>query len=158
MDDNKRYRIAGLAYFVLAMAIIGMTVANPAMAAPERREDLIHALVGLPFIALFAALIAWGDRVLAAPMRWFGASAERAAQLGIRARELLVMILTVSNFGRFLIYALSTVGWRLRLRPWPEIESAAANPKMLINATLMAVIVFLLARASWVPFLQRRRA
>ncbi len=156
-EARRRYRRAGIVYFVLAMVIVILTVANPELASPERRADIAHLLVGLPFIAAFAYLVARGDAVLAAVSRLFGASAEKAARIGAWLHEKLVMVLTLSALGRTLFYIGNGIGHRPRLRPWFEIEAAPANPKMLINAVLMTVILVLLARASWVPFVQRLR-
>ncbi len=156
-ESRARYRRAGAVYFLLALAIVGLTAAHPALASPERRADLVHLLVGLPFIALFALLVAFGDRIVAAPLRWLGAAPERAGRAGRWGQEKLTMILTLSALGRALFYLASGVGRRPRLRPSLGIETVAASSEMLLGAVLMAVIVVFLARASWVPFLRLRR-
>lgn len=155
--SRARYRHAGLVYLVLAMAVIGLTLWNPALASEERRGDAAHLLVGLPFIVVFAALIAWGDRVFAAPARWLGAPAHRAAYVGRWWREKLVMLLTLSALGRTLVFAANGFGWRPRLHVGVALEAIPPDPKMLINAALMTAVVAVLARASWVPFLNRLR-
>ncbi len=50
--DSSRYRAAGAIYFVLGAAIMAITVLTPGLASPERRTDLIHLAIGLPFFAL----------------------------------------------------------------------------------------------------------
>lgn len=154
---RRRYRRAGWVYFALAMVIVVLTVADPELAAPERRADLVHLLVGLPFIAAFAVLVGRGDDLLAAPARWLGASAEGARRLGAWVHEKLVMLLTLSALGRTLFYVSNGVGLRPRLRPALAFEAVPASPQMLVNAVLMAVILVVLARASWVPFVERLR-
>ena len=154
-ESARRYRLAGLIYFGLAMVIVVLTVADPALAAPERRSDIIQLIVGIPFIAAFAYLVANGGRVIAAPARWLGAAPERAARIGNWLHEKLVMVLTFTSIGRFLFYLANGLGHRPRLRPEFGIEAVPASPKMMFAAVLMAVIVVALARASWVPFLGR---
>ena len=152
---QARYRLAGFVYLVVAMAVIGLTVTNPALASEERRADVAHLLVGLPFIGVFAALIAWGDRVFAVPARWVVGSVGRAASIGRWIREKVVLLLTLSALGRTAVFAANGFGVQPRLNVGVALEAIPPNPKMLINAVLMAILVVLLARASWVPFLKR---
>jgi hypothetical protein len=70
------------------------------------------------------------------------------------------MVLTVSAFFRTLVFLGNGIGQRPRLGFDPlalHLESTAAEPRMLVNALLMAVICGFLARASWVPLLKRWR-
>lgn len=153
-ESRARYRWTGAVYLALALVIVGLTVATPELAAPERRQDIIHLLVGLPLIVLAAALIAWGDRMVAAPLGWLGASPDKAGRVGRGVQTVLTMLFTLSALGRTLFYLFNGFGLRPRLGPL-ALESVPAEPKMLINALLMATILWFLARASWVPFLRR---
>ena len=139
--SQARYRRAGLIYLVLGTVILAVTVATPELASPERRADLIHLLVGLPFFALFAAAIAWGDRVLG---RWL--------------REKLVMLLTLSAIGRTLVFVSNALGYQPRFRGGFQVEDIDPSPRMWINAVLMAIIVVQLARASWIPWWKARKS
>lgn len=137
---QARYRRAALIYCVLGVVILAVTVATPGLASPERRADLVHLLVGLPFFALFAAAIAWGDRLLG---RWL--------------HEKLVMLLTLSAIGRTVVFVGNALGYQPRLRGGFQVESIDPFPRMWINAVLMAIIVVQLARASWIPWWEAKR-
>ena len=143
MDDPSRYRRAGAIYFVLGLVIMAITALTPGLASPERRADVAHLLVGLPIFGLFALLIAYGDRIL-----------------GSWLREKITMLLTLSALGRVFVFAANGVGWKpgFSWRPVAvAFQSVEPTPRMLINAVLMAVIVVVLFRASWLPFLRRIR-
>ena len=158
MTDSSRYRIAGLIYFALGAAIMAITVLTPGLASPERRTDLIHLAAALPFFALFALAIAYGDRAVAWLLRLARMAPEGALRAGSWTREKLVMLLTLSALGRTLVFASGGLGWKpgIEWRPLAlSMESVPAAPRMLINAMLMAIIVVVLARASWVPFIKR---
>ena len=147
---RQRYRMAGAVYLALAGVIVALTVASPELASPERRADVIHLLFGLPFIALFGLLIAYGDRIFAALVRW-QVGAERAAAVGCWLQEKLTMLLTLSALGRTFFYLANGLGHQPRLRPEIALVAVDPNPKMLINAVLMAVIVIFLVRAVLSP-------
>lgn len=142
--ERARYRQAGAAYFGLGVLIMGITVLTPELASPQRRADVIHLLVGLPFFAAFALLIAYGDRVLGA---WL--------------REKITMLLTLSALGRVFVFTANGFGWKPGIS-WRPIavafQSVEPTPRMLINAVLMAIIVALLVRAAWLPFIRRLKA
>ncbi len=160
MSDASRYRTAGAIYFVLGVAVMAITVLTPELASPERRVDLIHLAVGLPFFALFALLIAYGDRALAWLLRLVRVAPEKAASAGRWTREKLVMLLTLSALGRTFVFAANGIGWKpsVAWRPFAlAMDVVPATPRMLINALLMAIILIALARASWLPFLRRKR-
>ncbi|MCP3961067.1 MAG: hypothetical protein GY719_24745 [bacterium] len=143
MDESSRYRRAGAIYFVLGVVIMAITVLSPGLASPERRGDVVHLLVGLPFFGLFALVIAYGDRVL-----------------GSWLRQKITMLLTLSALGRVFIFAANGIGWQpgISWRPVAvAFQSVEPTPRMLVNAVLMAVIVVVLFRASWLPFLRRFR-
>lgn len=157
--NDSRYRVAGVIYFVLGLTVMTITVATPELASPERRADLVALAVGLPFFGLFALLISYGDRVIAWLLRAARMAPEKAARAGLWAREKLVMLLTLSALGRTFVFTANGLGWKPAVgwRPFTmAMEVVPATPRMLINALLMAIILVALARASWVPFLQRR--
>lgn len=161
MEEPNRYRSAGAIYFVLGTVIMAITVLTPGLASPERRTDLIHLAIGLPFFALFALLIAYGDRAVAWLLRLVRVRADKAGRIGFHVREKLVMLLSLSALGRTFVFAANGLGWKpsLAWRPFAlSMEAVPPMPRMLINAVLMVVIVVVLVRASWVPFLRRRGA
>ncbi|MCH9651076.1 MAG: hypothetical protein K0U98_22830 [Deltaproteobacteria bacterium] len=155
-----RYLQAACAYAALGSVVMAITVASPGMLTAERRVDLAHLLAALPFFLAAGALIAWGHQWFAGLARLFGVGSEKAARMGAGVREKVVMLLTLSALGRVTVFAANALGWRLRLGggaggvSW---ESVPAKPRMFVAALLMIVIATLLARASWVPFLTRRR-
>ena len=159
--SRRRYLQAGGVYFVLGSTVMAITVMTPGLASPERRADLVHLLIGLPFFALFAALIAFGDRLFAAPMRWLGAAPEQAATRGAWVREKLTMLLTLSALGRTFIFTSNGFGWKPGI-DWQSLafsfEAVSPMPRMLVNALLMVVILALFIRAAWIPFLERTRS
>ena len=145
MDPRARaYRTAGIAYFVLALIIVALTVVSPELAAPERRQDLQRLLVGLPILAVVAALIGWGDRLL-------------GRRRGAWWQEKITMLISVTGLVRTLIYVANAAGTRPRLFGGFRLESIDPQPKMWINAILMAVITVLLVRASWWPRLRGQK-
>lgn len=158
---RRRYRWAGWGYLAIACAVVALTVLSPGLAQPERRADLAHLLAGLPFIVLFALLIARGDRLMAWPSRRFGRSPERARAVGRHVQEKLTMGLTLTALGRTLVFAANAVGLRPRLAagaPWLSFEVVAARPLLMgAAALLMAGLVAILYRASWQPWARRRR-
>ena len=159
--EPNRYRAAGAIYFALGALIMAITVLAPGLASPERRADLVHLLVGLPFFALFALLIAYGDRAVARLLRLFRVGVDKAERIGLHVREKLVMLLAFSGVGRTFVFAANGLGWKpgVSWRPFTfSLEPVAPTPRMWINAVLMAIIVAVLVRAAWVPFLRRRRA
>ncbi|MCP5109882.1 MAG: hypothetical protein GY953_03510 [bacterium] len=158
--SESRYIQAGGMYCVLGFAVMAITVLTPGLASPERRTDLIHLLIGLPFFVLFAALIAFGDRLVAAPLKWMGSADGKAAAIGTWVREKLTMLLTFSALGRTFIFAANGVGWKPSL-DWRSLtlsfEAVAPMPRMLVNAALMVVIMAFFVRAAWIPFILRPR-
>lgn len=147
------YRRAGWAYLGLGSAILLVTAANPGLLAAERRADLIHLLVGLPFFVLFALMIGRGDRIFSWPLRpWLGS--EKASSVGRWCQEKLTMLLSLSALVRTFVFFANATGWRPRWRPLLSFESTEPDLRMLINALLMAVILVFLVRASWIPWWQ----
>ena len=138
--EARLYRVAGLVYLVLGTLVLLVTVASPGLASPERRADIAHLLVGVPIFLLFAAAIAWGHRVLG---HWL--------------REKLVMLMTLTSLGRTGVFLSNALGLEFRLAGGLRIDRVEPSPRAWINFVLMVVIVTLLARASWGPFLGRLR-
>ena len=160
MSETSRYRRAAAIYFVLGVTIMAITALTPGLASPARRADLIHMAIGLPFFALFALAIAYGDRAVAWLLRVARMAPDKAARAGCWAREKLVMLLTLSALGRTFIFAAGGLGWKpgVDWRPFAlSMEAVPPMPRMLINAALMTVIFVVLARVAWLPFLCRLR-
>lgn len=154
---DERYRQAAVAYLGLGLAVVAVTVASPELLRPERRADLAHLVVALPFVGLFAALIAWGDRWTAAVARGLGAGRGRALRIGSHVREKLTILLTLSAAGRTLVFLGEGLGRRLErtVEGW-SLAPAPPRPRMLLCAALTVTIAAFLARASWAPFVRRR--
>ncbi len=154
------YRLTGAVYFVLGSTVMAITVMTPGLASPERRTDLVHLLIGLPFFALFALMIAYGDRPVAALLRSLGRDSEAANRAGLWVREKLTMLLTLSALGRAFIFSANGIGWKPGISWFPfafSIEPVPAMPRMLINALLMLIIISFLVRAAWIPCIKRWR-
>lgn len=155
---DRRYRQAALGYLVLGSLVVLVTLATPEMLGAARRADLAHLLVGIPIFALFAALVAWGDRPVAGLVRLFDPSRERAAAWGRQAREKLVMLLTVTSLVRAVVLTANAAGVRPRLTAGGlALEPVAAPPRLWLACALMALVVWLLGRASWGAWWTRRR-
>ncbi len=149
---DRRYQEAGWTYFLLGSLILGLTVIDPALAAPERRTDIVHLLVGLPFFALFAYLIGRGERPVSGLLRIVGTAPGKARRIGRVARRILAIVLSISATGRAGVFLANALGHRPRVGFSPpafELTSTVATPKMFINAGLMAIILALLVRAWW---------
>lgn len=144
----RRYRQAGAVYVVLGLSVVAVTVWSPEMLAPERRQDFVHLLIGLPFFFVFGLAIAYGDRIVAAPLRWMGVSAPRVTRLGRGCQRVLTILLSLSAGVRTVIFAANAVGVRPRLHPL-RLETLDAAPRMALAALLMIVIAAFLVRAWW---------
>lgn len=155
---DRRYRVAGLGYGALGALILIVTVASPRLLEPERRGDLAHLLVALPFFVFFALAIAFFDRWVAAGLGLVAGrrlGPERRSRIGRWCREKLVMVLTLSAFGRTAVFAANALGYRPRLRSGLAFERIEPDPRTWLSALLMAVIAALLFRASWLPWWHR---
>ena len=132
MDQVARnpHKAAALAYSALGVLVILITFA--AGLVPPTREDAIWQLViGALFVLVFAALIY------------------------SRGWWLLSALLVLSNSWRAITYALNGLG--LHVEPQTlSITSVESRPVAFVNAALMAVIVFMLARSAWIGFSDRR--
>jgi hypothetical protein len=121
----NRHRVAALAYGGLGVVVIFITFA--ADLVPRSREDAtIQLVVGAAFVLLFTGLIWRG---------WW----------------LLSGLLVLSNTWRAINYFSAGLGLHIEL-PVLSITPAEPKPAAFVNATLMAVIVLLLARSSWTGF------
>ena len=152
------YLQAGVVYGVLGLVILMLVGASPELVRPERRSDLVHLIVGLPFFLLFAVAIARGDRPIALFVERRGSDRARAERIGAWFREKLVILLSLSALGRTYVFAANGLGMRPRFQLRSlrfAFESQAPDPRMLISALLMATIFVFLARAAWLPFFGR---
>lgn len=152
------YLQAGLVYGVLGAVVLLLTVATPEMVRPERRGEIVHLLIGMPFFLLFAVAIAASDRLVAGLLVRRGRSAERALRSGRWFREKLVMLIALTAAVRTAVFTANGLGYRPRLRLAPfalQAEATTPEPRMLLAALLMATIFVFLARAAWLPFFRR---
>ncbi len=159
--SRRRYLQAGAVYFVIGCSIMAITALTPGLASPERQEDLGHLLIGLPFFALFAILIAFGDRLVASLFRLLGTGAEKAGHRGRWLQEKLTMLFTFSALVRTFLFGANGIGWKpgFSLRPFDfTMEAVPPMTRMLFNALLMLVILFFFFRAAWLPFFRRLQA
>ncbi len=127
---SNPHKAAALAYAALGVLVILITFA--AGLVPPTREDAIWQLaIGALFVLVFAALIY------------------------SRGWWLLSALLVLSNSWRAITYALNGLG--LHVEPQTlSITTVEPRPVAFVNAALMAVIVFMLARSAWIGFSDRR--
>jgi hypothetical protein len=119
------HQVAALAYGGLGVLVILITFA--ADLVPRSREDLVWQLVvGAVFVMVFAALIWRG---------WW----------------LLSAFLIVSNTWRATNFFGAGLGLHIEL-PVFSITPVEPRPAAFVNAALMAVIVLLLVRSTWIGF------
>lgn len=130
MTEAQRYhRQAALTYLGLGAVVILITFA--AGLIPEGRANPFFEVgVGAVFIAIFAGLIYRG---------WWPISG----------------LLIVSNTWRMVTYFNDGLGWHMELLPF-SISRIEPSPVAFINAVLMAMIVFMLARSARAGFLAWR--
>jgi hypothetical protein len=119
------HRQAALAYVGLGILVIFITFAAGLVPA-GRANPLAELSIGAVFIIIFAALIYRG---------WWPVSA----------------LLIVSNSWRMVTYFNDGLGWHMELLPF-SLTRIEPQPAAFINAALMAVIVFMLARSAWAGF------
>lgn len=124
------HKAAALTYAGLGLLVIGITFV--AGLVPAGREQAAAELtVGAVFIFLFAALIYRG---------WWPIAA----------------VLVFSNTWRAFTYFNDGRGWHVELLPF-SVTRIEPQPIAFVNATFMAVIVFMLARSAWIGFSEWRR-
>lgn len=132
-DTSPYHRQAALTYVSLGILVILITLV--AGLVPSVRESAIVELsIGSVFIIIFATLIYRG---------WWPISA----------------LLVLSNTWRAVTYFNDGLGWHMELLPF-SLTRIDPRPVAFVNAVLMGVIVFMLARSAWIGFSawQARRA
>ena len=128
--EANPHKAAALTYAGLGLLVIGITFV--AGLVPEGREQAAAELtIGAVFIFIFAALIHRG---------WWPIAA----------------VLVFSNTWRALTYLNDARGWHVELTSF-SVTRIEPQPVAFVNALLMAVIVFMLARSAWIGFLTWRR-
>jgi|GEM_PF-5497915 hypothetical protein len=155
-DRSSRYRLAGGLYLVLGLAVVAVTIWTPELLAPERRADFAHLLVGLALIVVFALLVGFGDRIFSAPLWLFGVTPFKAEAVGRGGQTVLTMVLTLTALGRAVVFGCNAAGLRPRLSPL-RLEPTEPTPRLWLAVALMLGIVYVLAHASWLPWLHDRR-
>lgn len=126
MTEALRYhRQAALTYVGLGILVIFITFAAGLIPA-GRANPLAELSVGGVFIVVFAVLIYRG---------WW----------------LISALLIFSNAWRAVTYFNDGLGWHMELLPF-SITRIEPKPVAFVNAALMAVIVFMLARSAWIGF------
>jgi len=130
MSDRLRpHRQAALTYVGLGILVIFITFAAGLVPA-GRTNPMAELGIGAVFIAIFAVLIYRG---------WW----------------LLSALLVFSNVWRMVTYFNDGLGWHVELLPF-SITQIEPQAVAFVNAALMAVIVFMLARSAWAGFLSWR--
>ena len=121
-DASRYHRQAALTYVGLGLLVIAITLL--AGLVPAGREGAaLELAVGAGFIVLFAALIFRGWWALAA-------------------------LLVVSNTWRAITYFNDGLGRHVELLPF-SVTRIDPQPIAFVNAALMLIIVFMLARSGW---------
>ncbi len=154
-----RYRQAAAVYIGVGVPVIIITLFTPGLTSPSRYSEVARLFFAVPFFLLFGFLIYKGDQVFAALARRLGTPHERSERIGAWVQEKLAMLLTLSALGRTFVFASNTVGWQPEIHYTPpafHLHPIDPLPLMTVNAGLMTIIVVVLARASWVPFVRRR--
>jgi hypothetical protein len=119
------HKATALTYAGLGVLVIFLTFA--AELVPEGRENAaVELSIGAFFIIIFAALIYRG---------WW----------------LISAILIFSNSWRAFTYFNDGRGWHIELRPF-SATAVEPQPIAFVNALLMVIIVFMLARSAWHGF------
>ena len=126
MTDTLRYhRQAAFTYIGLGILVIFITFA--AGLVPSGVENrLLELGIGAIFIVIFGLLIYRG---------WW----------------LISALLVFSNTWRVITYFNDGLGQHMELRSF-SMTQIEPSPIAFVNATLMAVIVFMLARSAWFGF------
>ena len=126
MSDVLRYhRQAALTYVGLGVLVIFITFVA-GLVPGGRPNALIELSIGALFLVIFAGLIYRG---------WW----------------LVSTLLILSNTWRAITYFNDGLGWHMELLPF-SITRIEPQPVAFVNAALMAVIIFMLARSTWVGF------
>jgi hypothetical protein len=126
MSDTLRYhRQAAITYVALGLLVIIITFVAGLVPA-GRPNALVELSIGAVFLVIFAALIYRG---------WWVFS----------------VLLILSNTWRMITYINDGLGWHMELLPL-SITPIEPRPVAFVNAALMVVIVFMLARSAWAGF------
>ena len=120
------HKAAALAYAGLGVLVIFITFAA-GLVPPTRDEAIWQLLIGAFFVLVFAALIY------------------------SRGWWLLSALVALSNSWRAITYFHAGLGLHVELRAL-SITSVEPRPVAFVNAALMTVIVFMLARSAWIGF------
>lgn len=119
------HKAAALVYSGLGAVVIVITFA--AGLAPAGRENpIVELSVGALFIVIFSVLIYRG---------WWP----------------VAFLLLFSNTWRTVTYFNDGLGWHIEMLPF-SITPITPQPVAFVNAALMAVVVFMLARSAWAGF------
>lgn len=129
--QTRYHRQAAVTYVGLGILVIAITFAAGLVPAGMENAALDLSIGGV-FIIIFAALIYRG---------WW----------------LLSALLIISNSWRAITYFNDGIGQHMELLPF-SITPIAPKPAAFINAILMVVIVFMLARSAWAGYTARYRA
>jgi hypothetical protein len=116
------HQAAALAYGGIGSLVIVLTFATGLVPA-GRENPIVELGIGLVFIVLFAFLIYRG---------WW----------------LISLLLVFSNSWRAITFLNDGLGWHVELVPF-SVTQIEPQPAAFLNAALMAVIVFMLARSAW---------
>jgi hypothetical protein len=114
-----------LTYVGLGVLVIFITFVTGLVPA-GRPNALIELSIGAVFLVIFAGLIYRG---------WW----------------LISALLILSNTWRAITYFNDGLGWHMELLPF-SITPIEPKPLAFVNAALMVVIVFMLARSAWAGF------
>jgi len=124
-NSLRRHRAAALTYVGLGLLVIVITFAA-GLVPSSRRGAIWELAVGAIFVVIFAALICRGWWLIAVP-------------------------LIFSNAWRAFTYFNDGRGWHIEFLPF-SVTQIEPKPIAFVNAALMAVIVFMLARSAWAGF------
>ena len=124
--SSNPHKAAALTYGGLGVLVILITFAA-GLVPPNRAGAIWQLVIGALFVLVFAALIY--------SRGWWWLSAP----------------LALSNTWRTITYLHAGLGLHVDLRAL-SITSVESRPLAFLNAALMAVIVFMLARSAWIGF------
>ena len=131
METKRRHKEAALAYGGLGVLVILITFAA-GLVPRSRTAQLAELGIGAVFIVIFAALIWRG---------WWP----------------IALLLVASNLWRTITYVNNGLGWHVEALPF-SVTRIPPQPAAFVNAALMAIIVFMLARAGLAGFVAWRDA
>jgi hypothetical protein len=124
-SDLRTHREAAVTYVTLGILVILITFAA-GLVPSSRRGAIWELVVGAVFVIIFAVLIYRG---------WWLFSA----------------LLVFSNLWRAVTYFDDGLGWHMEILPF-SLTRLDPQPIAFVNAALMGIIVFMLARSAWAGF------